>query len=95
MNEINALKRLDHPNIAKLYEYFVDDSFIYIVLEMIDGSPLFDQFHSINDKMKTDFPYYFQQLLTAVEHCHSNGVVHRNLTSDNILIAKKTDEKSQ
>lgn len=35
--EINLLRDLDHPNILKIFEYFLDDDRLYIVTELIDG----------------------------------------------------------
>ena len=35
MNEINVLKKLDNPSIIKLYEYFIDQEFIYLIFEPI------------------------------------------------------------
>jgi len=43
LNEISVLAKLDHPNIIKLYEYFIDDENIYIVTEICRGGELFDR----------------------------------------------------
>ena len=94
MNEINALKKLDHANIIRLYEYFMDDSFVYIILEKVEGKPLLDELLGLDDGVKKDFPNIFKQLLSAVQHCHSIGIVHRNITADNVLIHKTSDNKN-
>ena len=39
-NEIMSLKKLSHPNIVKLYDVFQDDSWIYLVMEYIEGESL-------------------------------------------------------
>lgn len=41
-NEIKILKKLDHPNIVKLYEIYQDDNNIYLVTEFLEGGELFD-----------------------------------------------------
>ena len=41
LNEIGILKKLDHPNIVKIYEYFEDSKRFYIVQEHIEGGELF------------------------------------------------------
>jgi serine/threonine protein kinase len=41
--EVNILTKLDHPNIVKYYETYVDDKFIYLVMEYIGGGELFDK----------------------------------------------------
>ena len=38
ITEINSLKKLDHPNIIKVFEYFMDNHQIYIILEQFDGT---------------------------------------------------------
>ena len=40
--EIESLKKLDHPNILKLYEVFQDADYFYVVTEKINGGELFD-----------------------------------------------------
>lgn len=41
--EIGILKKLDHPNILKLYEVFQDDKRYFIVTELCKGGELFDE----------------------------------------------------
>lgn len=42
INEISILRKLDHPNIVKIYEYFEDSKRFYIITEHIKGGELFD-----------------------------------------------------
>ena len=41
--EVGILTRLDHPNIVKYYETYVDEKYIYLVMEYIDGGELFEK----------------------------------------------------
>ena len=41
--EIRNLKYLDHPNILKIYEYYEDDKFYYIITDVFRGGQLFDE----------------------------------------------------
>jgi len=41
--EVAILTKLDHPNIVKYYETYVDEKYIYLVMEYIDGGELFDK----------------------------------------------------
>lgn len=88
MVEINTLKKLDHPNIVKLYEYFMDNMFVYIVLEKIEGETLYSYILNNPEASTNNFPLIFKQILQGVEHCHSQGIIHRNITSDNIIVCK-------
>ena len=41
--EISILQQLDHPNVLKLYEYFEDEKYVYLVTELCKGGELFDR----------------------------------------------------
>lgn len=43
MEEVAILNQLDHPNIVKYYETYNDQKYIYLVMELISGKPLFDR----------------------------------------------------
>ena len=43
MSEVDILTKLDHPNIVKYYETYIDEKFIYLVMEYIGGGELFDK----------------------------------------------------
>lgn len=43
MNEVEILRSMDHPHIVKIYEFFEDDSHIFIVMEFLEGGELFDK----------------------------------------------------
>lgn len=67
----------DHPNIIKLYEYFVDDTAIYIVSELLTGGELFDR---IADKWyfsEMNSAVIIKQILSAIAYCHQHKIVHR------------------
>lgn len=42
-NEIEALRKLDHPNIIKLFEIYEDETSFYLVQELVKGGELFDE----------------------------------------------------
>ena len=42
INEINSLKKLDHPNILKIYEFFEDENRYFIITDICLGGELFD-----------------------------------------------------
>ena len=85
LNEIEILRSLDHPNIVKIYEYFEDDKFIYIVMELITGGELFDKIVSAHHFTEKKAAEYFIQILSGVNYLNSNRIVHRDLKPENIL----------
>ena len=63
---LNTMKEFNHPNIAKVYEYFQDSSRIYIILEHIDGIELFDHIISIKQISEKIAAKLIKQVLSAI-----------------------------
>ena len=87
--EINILKKSDHPNIIKLYEIFESKRSLYLIMEECKGGEVFDKIieHIQSKKMYTekDAANMFEQMMSAVEYCHNNGICHRDLKPENLL----------
>ncbi|ONK72774.1 uncharacterized protein A4U43_C04F23070 [Asparagus officinalis] len=84
--EISTMKLIKHPNVVQLHEVMASKTKIYIVLEFVQGGELFDKIVN-NGKLKEDEARrYFQQLINAVDYCHSRGVYHRDLKPENLLL---------
>lgn len=83
--EISVMKLVRHPNIVQLYEVMATKSKIYFVLEYVKGGELFNKI--AKGKLREDAARkYFQQLVSAVDFCHSRGVYHRDLKPENLLV---------
>ncbi|KAF7833647.1 CBL-interacting serine/threonine-protein kinase 3-like isoform X1 [Senna tora] len=59
---------------------------IYIVLEFVTGGELFDKIVNHGRMSENEARRYFQQLINAVDYCHSRGVYHRDLKPENLLL---------
>ena len=84
-NEINILKKVDHPNIIKLHEVYLNNNFVYMIEEYCKGGDLFDYIKMqryFTEKKAANIMY---QLLSAINHLHSMKIVHRDLKPDNIV----------
>ncbi|XP_020599300.1 CBL-interacting protein kinase 18-like [Phalaenopsis equestris] len=90
--EISVMRLLRHPNIVQLYEVMASKTKIYFVLEYVRGEELF---HKISKgKLKEDVARkYFQQLISAVDFCHSRRVYHRDLKPENLLLDENENLK--
>lgn len=86
LNEIKALINLDHPNIMKFYEYYVDDLHYHLVTEFCSGGDLIDKFNKKHPIEESKAARIIWKLLSAVAYCHSKGVVHRDIKPENILL---------
>ncbi|XP_019155528.1 PREDICTED: CBL-interacting serine/threonine-protein kinase 3-like [Ipomoea nil] len=84
--EIATMKLIRHPNVVCLYEVMGSKTKIFLVLEFVTGGELLNKI--INDgRMREDEARkYFQQLINAVDYCHSRGVYHRDLKLENLLL---------
>ncbi|ONK62448.1 uncharacterized protein A4U43_C07F3960 [Asparagus officinalis] len=83
--EISVMRLVRHPHIVQLYEVMASKNKIYFVLEYVKGGELFNKV--AKGKLKEDIARkYFQQLISAVDFCHSRGVYHRDLKPENLLL---------
>ena len=83
--EVEILIRLDSHNIVKIYEYFEDERFIYIVMDLIEGGELFDKIQKVKRFSERRAAALFKQILTGVNYLHKSHIVHRDLKPENIL----------
>ncbi len=92
-NEINILKLVDHPNIIKLHEVFIDNSFVYLIEDYCKGGDLFDYIKLQRYFTEKKAASIMNQLLSALNHLHCNKIVHRDIKPDNIVfIETKSNE---
>ena len=87
LKDVEVLKRLDHPNIIKVYEFYQDESSYYIVMEYCAGGELFDrivQEKNFNENRAAEMMSY---ILSAIAYCHEKNLVHCDLKPENLMLA--------
>ncbi|GMI70189.1 SNF1-RELATED PROTEIN KINASE 3.8, CBL-INTERACTING PROTEIN KINASE 10, SOS3-interacting protein 1 [Hibiscus trionum] len=83
--EISTMSLVKHPNILELYEVMASKTKIYLVMEYAKGGELFKKV--FKRRLREGVARkYFQQLICAVDFCHSRGVYHRDLKLENLLL---------
>nr|ACQ83531.1 CBL-interacting protein kinase 15 [Vitis vinifera] len=90
--EISVMRLVRHPNIVELKEVMATKTKIFFVMEYVRGGELFAKV--AKGKLKEDQSRkYFQQLISAIDFCHSRGVSHRDLKPENLLLDENEDLK--
>lgn len=88
--EVTILRGLKHPNIVKLLDMVETDRYIGIVLECASGGELFqyiaDQGKGLDEYLARRM---FAQLVSGVGYLHKNGIIHRDLKLENLLLDSK------
>ncbi|GAB9468227.1 Camk protein kinase [Globisporangium polare] len=85
--EVDVLRRVDHPNIAKLEEAFENDAYLILIMELLDGGELFDAIVEKGRFSEREAIQVARAVLSAMQYMHSLGVVHRDLKPENMLLA--------
>ena len=92
MDEVDLLKKVDHPNIVEYFETYDDKHYLYLVMELCTGGELFDshdeyikQGKAYTEKKAAEVIY---KCLEALAHCHALGITHRDIKPENIMYGK-------
>jgi len=83
--EAKAAASLNHPNISTIYSIEEDNDIVFIVMEFIDGAELKDKIKSGPVHAKEAIAIAIQ-IAEGLEAAHKNGIVHRDIKSQNIMI---------
>ena len=86
LSEIQIMINVDHPNIIKIYKYFNEWDFLYIVMECCYGGELFEKEITLSEN---NLAILAKKILTAINYCHKKNIVHRDLKPENILYTSK------
>ncbi|MGC9466965.1 MAG: protein kinase domain-containing protein [Anaerolineae bacterium] len=90
LQEARTAARLDHPSIVQVYDFGHERSFLYIVMEFIQGANL----RQMLDDLKAEGNWIpldeaadlIRQVALAMDYAHRHGVLHRDLKPSNIMI---------
>ncbi len=86
VNESKAVALLDHEHIVSIYDVAFDSKHNYIVMEYLDGLTLKEYMMQKGKFSFEETLAFTAQILSALEHAHSKGVIHRDIKPQNILL---------
>jgi serine/threonine protein kinase len=84
--EINCLRSLCHPQIIHLHSVSRDHRYLYLVTEVSRGRDLFHQLKQHGPLPETTVHHIIGDILRGIQYCHAQGVTHRDLKLENILV---------
>ncbi|KAG5492472.1 hypothetical protein JKF63_01050 [Porcisia hertigi] len=87
ISEAMVMQALEHPHVVKFYKFLNSTTAFYFVMELAEGGELFDLILSKNYFSEDEALMYFQQLISAIDYCHRNGVAHKDLKAENLLLS--------
>jgi len=89
LNEIEILKKLDHPKILKIIDFYSKIKKYYIITEYCPEGELFNEIIKVGRFDEGQTAFIINQILKAICYCHSNQIIHRDIKPENIMITKR------
>ncbi|XP_039735508.1 serine/threonine-protein kinase PLK4 [Pteropus medius] len=93
-NEVKIHCQLKHPSILELYNYFEDNNYVYLVLEMCHNGEMNRYLKNRRKPFsENEARHFMHQIITGMLYLHSHGILHRDLTLSNLLLTRNMNIK--
>jgi Protein kinase domain len=93
VQEAVTLSQLDHPNIIKVHHVFEDNETAYMAMDYIDGPDLLQTVEgSARPLTPKEIIAFLHTMLDALGHVHEKGLLHRDISPDNMLLDKASGQ---
>ncbi|KAJ3430138.1 protein kinase [Anaeramoeba flamelloides] len=91
--EIAVQRLMKHPNVLRVYDVYETTEHLFIILEYVSGGELFDYIVEKGSVPREEARIFFQQIIFAIEYCHSFLIAHRDLKPENLLLDEHKNVK--
>jgi serine/threonine protein kinase len=92
LNEKTAMSMLESPFVLRLYRTFMDEQYLYFLLQPALGGELFERFHQYGEEWfgsEEHSKFYTSCASLALDHIHSWKIVYRDLKLENVLLDER------
>ena len=84
--EAQVLARLNHPNLVAVTDFFQESGNAYLVMKYVEGESLAHRVRRVGALPEREVLEVARQLLDALAYCHDQGVIHRDVKPENIIL---------
>eukprot|EP00106_Octopus_bimaculoides_P011074 XP_014778516.1 PREDICTED: serine/threonine-protein kinase PLK1-like isoform X1 [Octopus bimaculoides] len=91
--EISIHRSLSHKNVVRFVNFFEDDHFIYIILELCRCRSLMEMHKRRRAITEPETQFFVKQIVEACQYLHANKVIHRDLKLGNLFLSDDLDVK--
>lgn len=87
--EVSLMKELDHPNICKILETYLNGRTLWVVMEYCEGGEVFDKIVTCGKIPENESADILRQVVGALLYAHNRGIAHRDLKPENVCFCEK------
>jgi eukaryotic-like serine/threonine-protein kinase len=93
--EVLLARRVTHPNVCRLFEFFISEEdgtlpLVFLTMELLEGDTLSDYLRRVGQAGDEAVPMV-RQMVAALSAAHREGVVHRDFKSSNVMLVRASD----
>lgn len=84
--EASILARLNHPNLVRVSDFFDEGGNTYLVMAFVEGESLAEYIARTGRVEEVQVLAWGEQLLDALAYCHGQGILHRDIKPQNVIL---------